>query len=107
MGAGKNEYRTFGGAYVILGVWLFFYSSLTFSDIHLLTSVWRIFPRESYFLVSFLYLFTFFGSLALVVFGVILVVHGVIWLVWVSSVLCIVLLGCYFLVLYYPLLVQA
>ena len=105
MGAGKNEYRTFGVAYVILGVGLSFYFSASFTDIHLLTSVWRIFPPESYFLVSILLLFTFFGSLALVVFGVSLVVRGVVWVVWVSSVLCMFLLGCYFFVLYSPLLV--
>ena len=105
MDESKNEYRTFGVVYVIIGIFFFFYFSFAFTDIQLLGSVWRFFPLESYFLVSFLFMFTFFGSLALVVFGFILVVSDVVWVARVSGVLFVILLGCFLLVLYYPIII--
>ena len=105
MDESKNEYRIFGVVYVIIGIWFFIYFSFTFTDIQLLGSVWRFFPVESYFLLSFLSMFTFFGSLSLVLFGFILVVSDVLWVARVSSVLFVILLGCFFLVLYYPIII--
>ena len=102
---GKNEYRKFGVLYVIIGFWFFFYFNFVFTDVHLLTSVWHFFPSGSYILVSFLFMFTFFGSVGLMLFGVVLLVRRVKWLFIVSEVLSLILSLCYLFISYYPIVV--
>ena len=102
-----NEYRTFGALYVILGSGLFLYFSASFFNAHVLSDFLDIayyWPRS--LRVGFS-LVTEYGSLVLGVLGLILVVRGVKWIFWISSVLCVFLLLCYFFILFYPLMIQA
>ena len=102
---GENEYRKFGVLYVIIGLWFFFYFNFVFLDIQLLTSAWHFFPPESYIFVSVLFMLTFFGSLGLTLFGVVLLIRRVKLLFFVSEVLSIILSLCYLFLSYYPIFI--
>ena len=98
----EHEYRIFGAMYVILGLGLSFYFFFMTPGPQLFSSIWFVIGGEGDFLVLFLLFFGWFGSSVLVIFGFVLLVRDVLWLVRVSGVLCIFLLLCYLFVLYYP-----
>src|SRR5665648_759789 len=100
-----SSFSCIGGLYVILGAvfWFFFIFS---TPISLTLSIsLAVGPSLPFLVWAVLCLVGFCGSLFLVVFGFILFVRGVLWVVRVSGALCLFLFICYFFVLYSSFLV--
>jgi hypothetical protein len=98
----------FGAAYVILGIW--------FSVYFLLNEGIRFFLFDSrflghmgtiggLFLIFVIVLVMVIGSLVLALFGLVLIVHGGVWVARVSGVLCFFLVICYLGVMLYPFMI--
>jgi len=96
----------FGVLYVILGLWFCFFFSYITIDIQLTSGIWRFGPYGISFPLFILSMVSLYGSLILVLFGLILLLRGFVWVACVSSIMFIFLLLCYLMVLYYPIIVD-
>ena len=102
---GKSEYRTLGSVYVMLGVWFSVYFLLNRAVSFILFSGLILGPMGAYF--GFILLFVLFlsivvGSFVFVVFGVVLLVRGGVWIARVSGFLFVFLLLSYIIILVLP-----
>ena len=102
MSEGKNNFKIFGVVYIVLGLWFNFFFLASFSQLGVASGMMAFLPHG---LSLAVFTVAWIGSWILVVFGSVLVGSDVVWVWWVSGVLFVFLLGCIFLILYYPLIV--
>ncbi|MHA1350799.1 MAG: hypothetical protein ACTSSC_11765 [Promethearchaeota archaeon] len=105
---GESEYRTLGLVYVMLGVWFSVNFLLNRAVNFMLFSGLILGPMGAYF--GFILLFVLFlsivvGSFVFVVFGVVLLFRGGVWVARVSGFLFVFLLLSYIIVLFIPFVV--